>query len=76
MTEDTLWQDEIGNSPYTAKVIRNGDSVFRGILMIYEGEELRFQKEVPIAHGAVFGADKQVAQAWSRIIYDWIRNKS
>lgn len=76
MSEDVLWQGDIGNSPYNAKIVRNGSSIFRGILMIYEGEELRFQKEVPIAHGSAFGADKQVAQAWARIINDWVRNKS
>lgn len=78
MSEDIIWSGDVGpaNSRYQAKIVRIGQSIFRGVLHILddEGEEL-YQKEVPIAHGSAFGADAQVAAAWRRVIDDWLQNK-
>lgn len=77
MAEDIIWSGDVGPSGdrLAAKIVRIGDSVFRGVLHIVDEEgAVLYQKEVPIAHGSAFGADKQVAAGWARVINEWYAN--
>lgn len=77
MAENIIWSGSVGpqGDQHTAKVVRIGDSIFRGILSIMDAEgSVLYRKEVPIAHGSAFGADTQVAAGWARVINDWYAN--
>jgi len=77
MEESIIWSGDVGPSGdrHKAKIVRIGDSVFRGVLHIMdEDENVLYRREVPIAHGSVYGADKQVAEGWTRVINDWYAN--
>jgi len=77
MEGDIIWSGDVGPSGdrHKAKVVRIGDSVFRGVLHIINDEgAILYQREVPIAHGSAFGADAQVAAGWTRVINDWYAN--
>lgn len=77
MSEDIIWSGPVGpqGDQHASKVVRIGDSVFRGILSIMDEEgTVLYRKEVPIAHGSAFGADAQVSAGWTRVINEWYAN--
>jgi hypothetical protein len=78
MSEDIIWDGEVGRlgNRHHVKVVRIGENLYRGVLMIFNAEEeIVYQVEVPIAQNASFKIDAGVAKEWSRVIDDWYTNK-
>lgn len=53
---------------YEVKVVRTGQ--YSGLLTISENNETKFQEEVGLSYGAIFGPDSDDVELWESIAID------
>jgi hypothetical protein len=75
--EQIVWEGTVDRGKWVAQVSRIPNSDFRGVLKIKDTDGvLKYQREVAVSSTPYVGPESKEVREWSKIILDWVDNKS